>query len=87
MGRVEPATQVDHIEPHQGDHAKLMDEANLQACCDWHHNAVKQRLEALWFEGSLTLAELRLDSPKAIEIARQTPRKALVIGLDGWPQG
>lgn len=84
MGLVEVATQVDHIVPHQGNRDLLLDTANLQSCCDWHHNAVKQKLEQLWFEGSITIAELRIDSPKAIRIARHTPRKAFAIGADGW---
>lgn len=84
MGLVEAATQVDHIVPHQGDRDKLLDPHNLQSCCDWHHNAVKQKLEQLWFEGTISITDLRLDSAKAIRLARHTPRKAEAIGVDGW---
>lgn len=87
MGVVEPATVVDHIEPHEGNQAKLWDEANWQSSCRWHHSAVKQRLEQLWREGLVTLDELRLDSPKAVEVSHETPRRPAYTGIDGWPQG
>jgi 5-methylcytosine-specific restriction protein A len=87
MGRIEPATLVDHIEPHQGDQVKFWDEANWQSSCTWHHSAVKQQLELLWQEGAADLADLRLDSPKAMRLARQTHRAPAVTGSDGWPIG
>ena len=37
-GRTEPATVVDHIEPHRGNVAMFWDVTNLQALCEAHHN-------------------------------------------------
>nr|WP_274517359.1 HNH endonuclease signature motif containing protein [Chromobacterium haemolyticum] len=44
-GMVEPATVVDHIEPHQGDQAKFWDKTNWQALCTPCHSSEKQRQE------------------------------------------
>lgn len=87
MGRIEPATVVDHVEPHKGNQAKFWDESNWQPACNWHHSNVKQQLERLFEAGALGLGELRLDSPKALELARLTPRKPAAIGADGWSRG
>jgi len=38
-GRVEPATVVDHIEPHRGDHEKFWNEDNFQSLCKRCHNS------------------------------------------------
>ncbi len=45
-GRVTPATVVDHITPHRGDHALFWDQANWQPLCKPHHDGTKQREEA-----------------------------------------
>lgn len=87
IGRVEPATLVDHIEPHRGSRAKFWDEGNWQPSCDWHHNAVKPLLERLFDEGQIGADDLRLTSARAIEVTRQTPRKPLFVGTDGWTIG
>jgi 5-methylcytosine-specific restriction protein A len=79
-GRVEPATVVDHIEPHKLDQTKFWDESNWQSCCDWHHNAVKAKLEAMWMDGVIKVVDLRLDSAAAVKLARQTPRRARTSG-------
>lgn len=39
------AAVVDHIVPHRGDHALLMDEGNLQSLCKQHHDSTKQSEE------------------------------------------
>lgn len=45
-GRVEPATVVDHIVPHEGDQELFWDsEGNWQALCERHHNTVKAEQE------------------------------------------
>lgn len=44
-GRVEPATVVDHIEPHRGRVESFFDEGNLQSLCRTCHDSHKQRLE------------------------------------------
>lgn len=44
-GKIEPATVVDHIKPHEGDLKLFWDRKNWQAICKWHHDSVKQRME------------------------------------------
>ncbi|MNU10386.1 hypothetical protein D3C72_2575020 [compost metagenome] len=41
-----------------------------QACCKWHHDSVKQRLEAMYARGQASLSDLWLDSPLALRIAK-----------------
>jgi len=43
MGKVEQATEVDHIIPHKGDEQLRMDLANLQGLCAWHHKSKTAR--------------------------------------------
>jgi 5-methylcytosine-specific restriction enzyme A len=38
-GRTEPATHVDHVEPHQGEESLFMQYENTQSLCRDHHNA------------------------------------------------
>lgn len=45
MGRTEPATVVDHIEPHKGDEVLFWDTDNWQSLCASCHNGTKQQLE------------------------------------------
>lgn len=45
MGRLTPATIVDHIRPHKGDPALFWDPANHDSLCTPHHDATKQREE------------------------------------------
>lgn len=40
-----PASHVDHINPHRGDDALFWDRANWQALCAHCHNSTKQRVE------------------------------------------
>lgn len=87
MGRLEPATVVDHVQPHKGNAALFWDEANWQPACTWHHSNVKQQLEALHEQGAIPLADLRLDSRRALELARRTPRRVAAVGADGWQIG
>lgn len=44
-GLLEPATVVDHIEPHKGDHKLFWDPKNHQALCKHCHDSHKKRLE------------------------------------------
>lgn len=46
-GIVEPATIVDHIEPHGGCWIRFANDANLQSLCKPHHDRDKQREELL----------------------------------------
>ncbi|WP_101048687.1 HNH endonuclease [Macromonas nakdongensis] len=45
LGRIVPATVVDHIEPHRGDMGKFWDRSNWQSLCKRCHDGAKQRLE------------------------------------------
>jgi 5-methylcytosine-specific restriction protein A len=69
MGRVEPATLVDHVEPHEGDQDKFWNTSMWQASCRWHHDSVKQRLELMWKAGSIPVNDLWLNSETAVRIA------------------
>lgn len=70
VGRTEPATVVDHVDPHHGDPDKFWDTSMWQACCKWHHDSVKQSLEAAYARGRLRLEDLHLASPAAIACTR-----------------
>lgn len=43
--RVEPATVVDHIDPHRGDQDVFWDMSRWQSLCTRHHNSDKKMLE------------------------------------------
>lgn len=45
VGRVEPATVVDHVVAHKGNVALFYDASNLQSMCIRCHNGWKQRVE------------------------------------------
>lgn len=86
IGVLEAATCVDHVIPHKGDETLFWDYlGNWQPACDWHHNAVKKKLEHLWFCGLVKAHDLRLDSKKSVEISRQLVRPSKKIYDDGWP--
>lgn len=87
LGRIVPATVVDHIEPHKGDQVKFWDPTNLQSACDWHHNVIKAKLEQQYASGKLQLGDLKLDSSKAIDLARLVRRRPAAVDEDGWPIG
>jgi 5-methylcytosine-specific restriction protein A len=38
FGKVEKATEVDHIIPHKGDDSLRLDPDNLQSLCHYHHS-------------------------------------------------
>lgn len=42
---IEPATVVDHIKPHRGDHDLFWDVDNWQGLCTYHHNLKTARGE------------------------------------------
>jgi 5-methylcytosine-specific restriction protein A len=69
MGCVTATEVVDHVEPHKGDMTKFWNRAMWQASCRWHHDVVKQQLEALYAQGKASINDLRLDSKKAIELS------------------
>jgi hypothetical protein len=74
-GRIQPATVVDHVIPHQGDQSLFWDKANWQPCCRTCHDSVKARLEAMWAKGTIGSAALRLDSEAAIRQGRMAYRE------------
>ena len=76
---------VDHIVPHKGNPALFWNENNWQPLCRWHHDVVKQRIERLVQEGKASPKALRLNSEKAIALAKDMPRTRSVIDVDGWP--
>lgn len=71
VGRIEPATVVDHVEPHRGDSNKFWDTSMWQSCCQWHHDSIKQSLELLYKRGRIPLSELWLTSPTAKRLTLQ----------------
>lgn len=70
LDRVEPATLVDHVDPHHGDPDKFWDTSMWQSACKWHHDSVKQRLEQLYAHGRIGLKDLWLNSEVAIRIGQ-----------------
>ncbi len=68
-GRVEPTTVVDHVIPHKGDMVLFWLVTNWQASCRWHHDVIKQKLEAMWLRGEIESADLRLDGAVARRLA------------------
>lgn len=77
------ASVVDHIRPHRGNQDLFWDVGNWQPCCEWHHNAVKKRLEELFDKAEIGVAELRLDSATAVILTHRYRRRT--VGIDGWP--
>jgi len=43
--RVTPATEVDHIQKHDGNPELFYDIDNLQGLCPFHHRSVKAQME------------------------------------------
>lgn len=60
-GRVEPATVVDHVVPHQGDQKLFWDTGNWQPLCQPCHDSLKAQVEDRWLKGEADAGELRLD--------------------------
>lgn len=46
VGRITPATVVDHIKPHKGDPELFWDTGNWQPLCKTCHDGAKQKQEA-----------------------------------------
>ncbi len=84
IGLIEPATVVDHVDPHRGDQGKFWDRANWQPSCDWHHSAIKPVLERMRDDGIIGIAGLKLDSPEAKALSRRFYRHTASVGRDGW---
>jgi 5-methylcytosine-specific restriction protein A len=82
VGDVEAAQLVDHVVPHKGNAVVFWDRTLWQPACRFHHDVVKQQLEAMYARGSIVAADLWLTSKVAIAI---TKRERSSVGLDGWP--
>jgi hypothetical protein len=74
---------VDHIVPVAFDPSGLLDPANLQPACRWHHDVCKRALELRWKLKQASMSALRLDS--ACAIAYTIQRYPVPIGTDGYP--
>jgi hypothetical protein len=68
VGLVTPTEVTDHVEPHKGDQTKFWNRAMWQPACAWHHDVVKQKLEAMLAKGDLVVADMWLDSRAAIRL-------------------
>jgi hypothetical protein len=66
-----------------GDPVKFWDPYNWQPVCGPCHNVVKRELEARWWRGELSDADLRLDSRAAVKLTKLYHRPK--IGSDGYP--
>ena len=44
-GKITPAMDVDHIQPHKGDPVLFWDVNNWQGLCKHHHQSTKARME------------------------------------------
>ncbi|MGM4955679.1 hypothetical protein ACT4MK_10015 [Bradyrhizobium barranii] len=65
---VRPTEVTDHVEPHKGDRDRFWDRAMWQPACAWHHDVIKQKLEAMFARGEIVVADLWLDSPVAVRL-------------------
>lgn len=45
LGKLTPATVVDHVIPHRNDPKLMWDSSNYQSLCSHHHNSTKQHWE------------------------------------------
>lgn len=70
IGRVAATEVVDHVVPHRGDMALFWDSSRWQPSCKWHHDEVKQQLEALFDQGKIKEQDLWLNSAAAQELSK-----------------
>lgn len=70
VGEYRAVEVVDHIVPHKGDMSLFWDGDNWQSACSWHHDVVKQRLEAMYVRDEIRKVDLRLDSETARRLTR-----------------
>jgi 5-methylcytosine-specific restriction endonuclease McrA len=69
--RTEAATLTDHTIPAADRPDLFWLRDNWQGACDWHHNAVKPKLEAAWRRREIADADMRLDGALAVKLARE----------------
>jgi hypothetical protein len=70
VGRITPATVVDHVEPHHGDMVMFWDQSMWQSSCKWHHDVVKKHLEWLFANGKISVGDLHLNSTTAMRVTK-----------------
>ena len=61
VGKVTPATVVDHVTPHRGDTVLFWDKSNWQALCEPCHNGAKQRIERRGYDDTVGLDGMPTD--------------------------
>jgi 5-methylcytosine-specific restriction protein A len=74
VGMRTPTTVVDHVRPPMGDLQVFWNMAMWQPCCDRCHESTKKKLEHAWRRGEISVAELWLNSPRAIGMTRSAGR-------------
>lgn len=88
QGRVNPATVVDHIEPHRGNADLFWDEGNWQGLCKHHHDSAKQRQEKRGYSPAVGVDGWPLDDQHPVNNKTRTPLKPAVSkGYRGNPPG
>jgi 5-methylcytosine-specific restriction protein A len=70
-GEIVAASVVDHVDPHHGESEKFWNTAMWQSSCPWHHDVVKQKLEVMFANGAIGLADLWLNSEVAVRMTRR----------------
>lgn len=71
VGRFTPSEVTDHVEPHKGNQIKFWNTERWQPACAWHHDVVKQRLEAMFARCEIVVDDLWLNSAIAIKLTRE----------------
>jgi hypothetical protein len=64
-GRVEVATEVDHVEPHRGDYNRFR-LGKLQSLCATHHQGHKKRMENRGYSNAIGIDGVPLDQKHPI---------------------
>jgi len=77
-----PTEVVDHVVPFARNKTRLLDPANLQPSCKWHHDNIKRTLELQWRLGYLPESALWLNSVHAKALTRQ--RYLVPINVHGY---
>jgi 5-methylcytosine-specific restriction enzyme A len=83
LGQSDAAVVVDHVVPHRGDQTVFWNSSMWQPACEFHHRAIKSRLELMFDAGEIAETDLRLNSAAALKLARTYP-KPIGVDADGW---
>lgn len=71
IGLVKVTDVVDHVVPHRGNMAIFWDRDRWQPSCRWHHDVIKQKLEAQYERGAVKMDDLWLNSAVAMKLSRE----------------